>query len=103
MEIEDKIAILADLWLNFRNDPDIKDFIDYNDIGLQLAYCVHTGLSIITDDGIPYVEETFELLCEALGLDEDEEYSSLNDMLQNASEEELDEKGFLKLFDEEEE
>jgi hypothetical protein len=103
-DFETKCEILSDLWINYRDEQQLEDFIEYNDIGLQLAYCVHAGLSIITEQGSPYVGETFALLCSALGLDEDEEYRSLNDMLENASdEEELDEKGFLKLFDEEEE
>jgi hypothetical protein len=88
MEIEDKIAILADLWLNFRDDPSIEDFVAYNDLGLPLAYAVHAALSEITDDGIPYVEETYNLLAESLGLDMDEDFSTLQEMFHASSDKE---------------
>jgi len=79
MEIEDKIAILADLWLNYKDL--ITDFTEYNDIGLPLAYLCHTNLSELTEDGVPYINETYLLLTESLGLDEDEDFNNLTDML----------------------
>jgi hypothetical protein len=87
MEIEDKIAILADLWLNYKDVDGLQDFLEYNDLGLPLAYTVHAGLSEITDEGIPYVEETYNLLAESLGLDLDEEFSTLAEMLAQSEEE----------------
>jgi hypothetical protein len=88
MEFEDKIAILADLWLNYKDMDGLKDFLEYNDIGLPLAYTIYAGLSEVTDDGIPYVEETYNLLAESLGLDLDEDFSTLAEMLAQSEEEE---------------
>jgi hypothetical protein len=87
-DFETQCEILSDLWLNYKENEELKDFIEYNDLGLPLAYLIHTDLAKVTDDGIPYVEETFNLLCTALDLDADAEYISLNEMLGEAEEEE---------------
>ncbi len=41
---ENKALILADLWMNFRNDEEFQDFVDYNDLGLPLAYALANGV-----------------------------------------------------------
>ena len=83
-DFSDKLEILSDLWMNYRNDGEFKDFIEYNDLGLPMAYIVNTKLAEITDAGIIYVEETFNLLCAALELDLDGEYKSLQQMFEAA-------------------
>ena len=87
MEFDTKCAILADLWLNYKDMDALADFLEYNDIGLPLAYTVHSGLSEITYEGIPYIEETYDLLAESLGLDLDEEFSTLAEMLAQSEDE----------------
>ena len=85
---EDKCAILADLWLNYKDNEELEDFVEYNDLGLPLAYVIHTGLASITDDGIGYVDETFNLLVSSLGLDLDGEYTTLNELMDMQEEDE---------------
>jgi hypothetical protein len=75
-----KAGILADLWINFRDQEEFADFIEYNDIGLPLAYYIHTEIVLPTQQAEMYVEETFNLLCAALNLDLDGEYETLNEM-----------------------
>lgn len=78
-------SILADLWINFRGEKEFSDFIEYNDIGLPLAYYIHTDLVTPTEEAERFVEETFNLLCSALGVDIDGEYESLNQMFDIAA------------------
>ena len=85
---ETKCAILSDLWLNYKDNDELEDFVEYNDLGLPLAYLIHTNLVTVTDEGMPYVDETFNLLCTALGLDSDEEYTSLNELMELQDEDE---------------
>jgi hypothetical protein len=33
---DNKISILAELWMNYRDDEELQDFIEYNDLGLPL-------------------------------------------------------------------
>jgi hypothetical protein len=77
-----KCEILADLWLNYRDDEQLKDFIEYNDIGIPLGYAIAEELAKPTEIGVRYVEESYALLCEALELPDDIEWDSLDTMLQ---------------------
>lgn len=76
-----RVEILSELWDNYRDDESLKDFIEYNDIGLPLAYMVNTDLATISDVGMLYVNETFDIFCAALELDVESEYESLHQML----------------------
>jgi len=86
-DFETQCEILSDLWLNYKDNVELKDFIEYNDLGLPLAYVIHTDLARVTEDGVPYVEETFNLLCAALELDMEADYLNLNEMLGESEEE----------------
>lgn len=79
-----KVAILADLWINYRDDEEFEDFISYNDLGLPLGYIVNTELATPTDQGMLYINETFDLLCAALELDLEKDYESLQQMFELA-------------------
>jgi hypothetical protein len=79
-EINNQIAILAQLYANHKEDKGFKDFVEYNDLGLPLAYLTSEGLASPTDDGIRYITETFEIFLGSLGLD-DTGFTSLDEML----------------------
>ena len=83
---EDKCSILADLWLNYRNDTEFVEFVGYNDLGLPLAYAIDNGLVESTDMARRFVEETFDLLLDGLDIDdEDIAYETLDDMLEDSN------------------
>jgi hypothetical protein len=77
---ENKCLILSDLWLNYRNNEDFIDFIEYNDMGLPLAYALSEGIVNGTEMSTKFIDETFDLLLSGLGVD-DEEWQSLDDLL----------------------
>jgi hypothetical protein len=79
----DRLAILADLWLNYRNDTEFVDFIEYNDIGLPLAYAISNDIVNSTDTAEKFVNETFELFLAGLGV-EDTGFEVLDDILAEA-------------------
>jgi hypothetical protein len=72
--------ILADLWINYRNEKEFSDFIEYNDIGLPLAYAVSNSIANVDTLGQKLIEETFDLLLEGLGVD-DTGFDNLDDLL----------------------
>lgn len=76
-----KVEILADLWLNYRNDKEFADFIEYNDIGLPLAYIITNDIVKTTPVATKFIEETFDLLIESLGYGNDYGYESLDELL----------------------
>jgi hypothetical protein len=77
----DKTEILADLWLNYRHDEEFQDFVEYNDIGLPLAYAIANGIVKNTDLAEGYIVETFDLLLAGLEIDEDTGFETLDDLL----------------------
>ncbi len=73
VSMADKAGILGELWINFRDDEDFSNFIEYNDIGLPLAYYVAEGLvKEISPLGEQYIVETFEMFIQAIELTEEE-------------------------------
>lgn len=79
-----KAEILADLWLNYRQDEEFQDFVEYNDIGLPLSYVIANGIVETTELATRFVEETFELLLAGLDIEDDTGFETLEDILSQA-------------------
>jgi len=77
---ETRVSILSDLWLNYRMDEEFKDFIEYNDMGLPMAYFIENQLVDPKPISIQFVNETFDLLLAGLEI-EDTGFEDLNDLL----------------------
>lgn len=75
-----KISILSELWMNYRDDEQMQDFIEYNDLGLPAAYFAHTKLMTLTDQAEMFINETYDLFIASLEA-EDKEYESLDELL----------------------
>ena len=76
-----KCAILGQLWMDYREENDFEDFVQYNDLGLPLAYFISEDIVKSTPRAEIYINETFDLFILALEADPDEEYESLEDLL----------------------
>jgi len=75
-----KCQILAELWMNYRQDEEFEDFIEYNDLGLPIAYAISNDIVKPTAMAEQFVGETFELLMAALGV-EDTGWETLDELL----------------------
>lgn len=75
-----KASILADLWMNYRNDEEFQDFVEYNDLGLPLAYAIANDIVKVTPIAQTFIEETYDLLIEALEV-EDTGFDNLDEIL----------------------
>ena len=76
----DKCAILAEVWLNYRSDEEFQDFIEYNDLGLPLAYAIDSDVVKSTEMAQRFIEETFDLLLASLKVD-DTGFDNLDELL----------------------
>lgn len=79
--IEVRCDILSELWIDYRHQEDFKDFIDYNDLGLPMAFMLAEKIVSPTDQANTIINETFDLFLASLGIKEDEGYDNLDDML----------------------
>ena len=77
---ENKITILAELWMNYRDDEDLQDFVEYNDLGLPLAYFLMNEIVLPTSQSELYINETYDLFIASLQV-EDKEWESLDELL----------------------
>jgi hypothetical protein len=72
--------ILSDLWMNYRDEEDFLDFIEYNDLGLPLAHFISEGIVSSAPMAEQYVNETWNLFIAALEI-EDVGFSTLEEVL----------------------
>ena len=80
--------ILGQLYANYKEEKDFKAFIEYNDLGLPLAYLTAQGLVVeVSDDGRRYVIDTFEMFIKSINLTEDDiiEGMTLDEVLEMAA------------------
>lgn len=73
-------SILAELWSNYKQDKDFKDFIEYNDLGLPLAFLIDSDMVEPSQIAKDYVLETWQILLSALGVDDDIQWNSLEQL-----------------------
>ena len=77
--------ILGKLYSVYKEDEEFKDFIEFNDLGLPLAYFVAENLCEVSDDGSRYITETWALFLAGLSL-EDTGFSDLDEVFESADE-----------------
>jgi hypothetical protein len=75
-----KCAILSELWISYRNDEQFQDFIEYNDLGLPLAYAIAEGVVSSTELAQRFVEETFDVFLAGLDIT-DAGFENLDEIL----------------------
>lgn len=80
-EFINQVSVLAELWMNYRDEEQLEDFIEYNDLGLPLAYLLHNEMVELREGAEVYISESYALLLASLGI-EDDSYESLDEMLQ---------------------
>ena len=76
----DQVAILAELWMNYRNDEEFAEFCEYNDLGLPLAYAIDNSIVESTPMAENFIRESFELFLTGLEV-EDTGFETLDELL----------------------
>jgi len=81
---ESKLKILAELWIDYRDDEAFEEFVDYNDVGLPLAYFIYSEIVPATPRADLYLSETFDMLLASLNLEDTKQggFDSLGEMLE---------------------
>lgn len=69
--------------MDYRNDEEFQDFIEYNDLGLPIAYAISNSLVEAFPIVEGYIEESFDLLLTSLGLT-DTGFDNLGEILDSA-------------------
>jgi hypothetical protein len=75
-----RCQILGELWLSHRASEEYADFIEYNDLGLPLAYAIAENIVTSTDVAEAVISETWAMLLEGLEV-EDQGFENLKNLL----------------------
>mgnify|MGYP000108239415 CR=1 FL=1 len=78
--LDKRAEILADLWMNYRDDEEFSDFIEYNDLALPISYAMTQKIVKPQAMAETLIDESFELLLSALEILQDEGFESLDDL-----------------------
>ena len=78
-----KCTVLAELWLTSRDDEQFTEFIEYNDLGLPLAYILDNEIADLNETSERYINETFGLLLELLEI-EDQGFEGFDEVMSAA-------------------
>lgn len=81
--LSDRADILAELWIQYKGSDGFEDFMSYNDLGLPLAYSVSHGIIEINDMVESFINETFDVLLDAMSL-EDTGYTNLKELFDDS-------------------
>ena len=76
---DNKALILGQVWMQHKSDNEMADFFAYNDIGVPLAFAFAEGIVNHTPTLEQYVNESFDLLLEAIDI-EDTGFEDLQDL-----------------------
>ena len=80
-DFSEQCELLSQIWTDYRHNENWADFIDFNDIGLPLAYFIHEDIVQVTPEAEAYIVETFKLLVYALQADPEADFDTLQDLL----------------------
>jgi len=73
LNLADKSGLMAELWMNYRDDKNFSDFFGYNDIGLPISYYLAEGLiTELSPLGEQYIIETCDMFLALIDVTEDE-------------------------------
>jgi hypothetical protein len=85
MEINfaDRCGILGQFWYDFRDDQTVKPFMEYNDVGMPLAWFIATGVVTPLPMAEEYINETFAMFLDAMEVEEADvvDVDNLDDLL----------------------
>lgn len=74
-----RVQILTSMYQTER-DTAYEDFIQTNDLGFPAAVLLTLGAVTLTDTGTRYVNDTFDALCDLLGIDRYGDFDNLDQM-----------------------
>lgn len=81
--IETQAEILAELWMDYRDEEYFTEFFGYADLGLPLSYLLANKIVTRNADTDRFVTDTWQLFLGLTGHEEDTGFEDLSEMLAN--------------------
>ena len=86
-DFTNKTQILGAFYSNYKQNEELQEFFEFNDVGMPLAYLASEGLCQVSNDGKKYIAESWDILLAFLGI-EDIGFNDLEEFLSMANMEE---------------
>jgi hypothetical protein len=86
-----KCEILAEVHVESGFNSNLEEFARVCDIGLPLAYLINEDLVEPKEQALKYIDSTWRMLSESLGIDPNGDYKNAEDYLSHTSEDEDEE------------
>ena len=80
----DVVIILAELWMDYREQETMKELIAYGDLAFPLSYAISEGIVESTPLAEQYINEVWSLLLGQLGVEDTGFYSSVLDLIEES-------------------
>jgi hypothetical protein len=80
----DVVNILAELWMDYREEESAKDLFQYGDLGFPLAYAIAEGIVESSPLAEQYIKEIWELLLSMLDIEDNGEFLLLGELLDSS-------------------
>jgi len=80
-EFDRKARIVAVAWETLDKMPEWKDILKHYDLGFPYAWLVYCGHGTLNEDGQKQVNDTYDFLLKAFGVEDSEELYSFWDVL----------------------
>lgn len=78
--INKQAEILSELWMDYRDEDYFKDFFEYADLGLPLAYLLTNNIVTRNSETDKFISDTWEMFLGLVAL-EDTGFETLGDVL----------------------
>jgi hypothetical protein len=92
-----QVEILGQVWFHYKEQAQEhqawREFFEYADLGLPLAYLAWTDMCNIKPDGKRIILDTWTTLCEVLSVDPDDKYLDLEDLFDSSPNEPINAEG----------
>lgn len=69
-DLSNRISILRDFYLGYKDSPEFEDLFYLNDLGFPLAHSVFHKHAILTDEGKNIINDTWEAFLEYLDVED---------------------------------
>lgn len=80
-----KCEILADVWMDYRDEEGFKEIFDFADLGFPLAYLIDNSIVEATESAMGLIDDTFTILLNTLNV-EDTGFENTNHLFSIANE-----------------
>ena len=83
--LETQAQILAELWLDYRDEEYFAEFFGYADLGLPLSYLLANNIVTRNTETDKFVTDTWQLFLSVCGYEEDLGFDDLDQLLADSN------------------